>query len=468
MAKFIYYDVALLLLFIIIVGIFLYTHRKKLKIESKVFLLYRTKIGLKFINMVSRNFSKPLNILSYVSIAFGFAAMIAAFVFLYYSVILMISMVSMPKVPPIMPLLPYVPQIFNLPLPPFYFSYWLIIIVIIAVSHEFAHGIFARLYNIRVKSTGFGFLGPLLAAFVEPDEKAMEKKKAHQQLAILSAGTFANFISAIIFILILQLLFVGLYQKDGVTNYLYAYEQINSSIIKTIGNYTTEQFLNLDNKQIMNMTDLEIKTNNNTYYYKQELLPQIERLKKNAGTSIMITAYQYAPAIRANLSGAIREINNVKIEKVEDISKALSVLKPDDTVIIRTNEGNYTIKLIQNPKNESLGYLGIGFPEIKGFRLFITKISSPFFSPFNYASPKINADIIEFIINLFFWLIIISLSVALLNMLPLSVLDGGKFLYITALKLTKSKKKAEIIFKIASILVFAVFVLLTLVWLIKL
>ena len=44
-------------------------------------------------------------------------------------------------------------------------------LAIVAIPHEFAHGIFARLNNLRVKSSGFALFGPILAAFVEPDEK---------------------------------------------------------------------------------------------------------------------------------------------------------------------------------------------------------------------------------------------------------------------------------------------------------
>ena len=108
------------------------------------------------------------------------------------------------KIPPLLPLIPYVPEIFKLNfLPPFYFTYWIIAIAVIAICHEFSHGIFARRYGVKIKSTGFGFLGPLLAAFVEPDEKQMQKKPKFQQITILSAGTFANIILTIIFFLLL-------------------------------------------------------------------------------------------------------------------------------------------------------------------------------------------------------------------------------------------------------------------------
>ncbi len=137
------------------------------------------------------------------------------------------EIVRMVKIPPIMPLIPYLPQAFKLDfLPPFYFTYWIVILAIIAISHEFAHGIFAAYNKIKIKTTGFGFfpffLPIFLAAFVELDEKKMAKHKKLEQMAILSAGTFANVICAGIFLLVLwgffSLAFIPggeLFQKHG-------------------------------------------------------------------------------------------------------------------------------------------------------------------------------------------------------------------------------------------------------------
>jgi hypothetical protein len=58
-----------------------------------------------------------------------------------------------------------------------YFTYWIVAIALVAIFHEGFHGIFARFYNIKIKSTGFGFLGPFLAFFVEQDDKQMQKAK---------------------------------------------------------------------------------------------------------------------------------------------------------------------------------------------------------------------------------------------------------------------------------------------------
>lgn len=457
------YDLAFLLIFGLLVVFFLYKNRKKVKVESKVFLMYRTKIGLKFMNWASKKFSGLWNVLSYCSIAFGYVAMIAAVVLLFLSMKLMIDLVAIPKVPPLMPLVPYLPQIFKLSLPPFYFTYWLVIILILAITHEFAHGIFARYFKLKVKATGFGFLGPFLAAFVEPDEKAMGKKNKRAQLSILSAGSFSNFIFAIIFLLLMQLFFIGCYEREGVVGYMYAFEKINTTDIEQIGNYSLKEFLNLGDKELQNMTrTLPVKVDNKTYYLKPELYPTFARVKE--GKSDIVLLYQDAPAIKANLSGALQRIDDYEINNIEDISQILSFYKPGETIIIQTSEGNYSITLAQHPTNFSVSYLGIGFPQVSGTSFFFSKLTSPFFSPYSYASPKYNPELLIFIRDLFFWLILICVSVALLNMLPLGILDGGKFIYITALGLTRSKKKAEIVFKVAAFLVLLILMILMLIW----
>ncbi|GAJ11012.1 unnamed protein product, partial [marine sediment metagenome] len=142
------YDLALLALFILFVAIFLYRKRKNLKKEGLLFL-YRTSWGIKLINKVGKKYKKTLNFLSYISIGTGYLLMIGILYLVGKIIYLYVAypqIVRAIKVPPIMPLLPYIDKIVpNLGLPPFYFTYWIIIIAIIAITHEFAHGIFAAL-----------------------------------------------------------------------------------------------------------------------------------------------------------------------------------------------------------------------------------------------------------------------------------------------------------------------------------
>lgn len=465
---FIVFDLIFLVIFCIVVGLFLYKNRKKIKVESKIFLLYRTKVGLKFISWFSKKFSTMLHILSYFSITFGFLAMITAFILLYYTIEIIISLAAVPKIPPIMPLVPYLPQIFNLPLPPFYFTYWLLIIAIVAIVHEFSHGIFASLYKLKIKATGFGFLGPFLAAFVEPDEKAMQKRKAKQQLAILSAGSFANFVFAVIFLIIMQLFFIFSTAPTGI---IYATTSINISEIQniTIGSITIQGF---QKEQILplitNSKELvKVFTTNNTYYISQSLLNNQLKILTNESKELIV--FYDSPLLRANISGEIIKINNIPVKNYDKIFKNLSETKPGQIVVIETNVSKYEVIAEKNPSNESKGFIGLGSTAlpVSGTAKLLQDIISPTKNPFMFYDAKYNLEIFTFFSNLFWWLVIICVSVALINMLPLGMLDGGRFIYVAALGLTKSKKFAERVFKIAAFLILLVLLVLIVAWFVK-
>jgi hypothetical protein len=153
------YDLILLAIFVVFVAIFLYRHRQNLKREG-LLLLYKTGVGVRIIDKIGKKYKKTLNVLGWISIVLGFLLMLGMLYLFGRMVWLYVfqgQIVQLVKVPPITPLLPYLPQIFNLNLPPFYFIYWIVIIAIVAIVHEFSHGIFARHKEVKIKSTGFGF-----------------------------------------------------------------------------------------------------------------------------------------------------------------------------------------------------------------------------------------------------------------------------------------------------------------------
>ena len=241
--NFVVYDIALLVIFAVVVAIFLIRNKKKLKREGLLFL-YKADWGIKLINKIGKKYGKVLHVLSYISIGVGFLLMAGIF-YLFGRIMLIYifnpSIVKAIKVPPILPLFPYLPQVFKLDfLPPFYFIYWILIIAIVAIVHEFSHGIFAAYSKVKIKKTGFGFfpffLPVFLAAFVELDEKIMATKEKIKQMAILSAGTFANVLTAILFFFILWGFFATSFAPAGITFDSYSYSLVNMSDIKSINN----------------------------------------------------------------------------------------------------------------------------------------------------------------------------------------------------------------------------------------
>ncbi|MCX6748609.1 MAG: hypothetical protein NT076_03310, partial [Candidatus Pacearchaeota archaeon] len=203
--SFMLYDLIFLVAFCLFLITFLSIRRKKIKREG-LLVLYRTEVGIKIINYISKKYKKLLDRAEYVVIGCGYLFMMVMLYFLFqlcYYFIKFPDFIRAVKIPPIVPLIPYLPNIFKADyLPPFYFTYWIIVLAVAAITHEFLHGIYFKREGIKIKSTGFAFLGPFLAFFVEPDEKKMQKMKIKKQLAAISAGGFANILMTILFFII--------------------------------------------------------------------------------------------------------------------------------------------------------------------------------------------------------------------------------------------------------------------------
>jgi len=181
MVNFIVYDLIFMVLFAVVVIFLLNRNKKNLKRHGWIFL-YHSKFGLKFIDWVAKTFGTILRPLQYVIVASGYILMTFMVWLMGLSVWRYVTSPipeQLRNVPPIAPLIPYFPRLFNLDsfFPPLFFTYFLIALAIVAVSHEFSHGILARLNKIKVKTTGLAFFGPFFGAFVEPDEKQMAKMK---------------------------------------------------------------------------------------------------------------------------------------------------------------------------------------------------------------------------------------------------------------------------------------------------
>lgn len=468
------YDIILLVTFVVFTSVFLYRRRKNLKREGLMFL-YKTSLGIKIIKRIGEKYKRLLNFLSYVSIALGFflmGAMIYLFGKLVWTYIFQSEIVQMVKVPPIMPLVPYLPQIFKLSfLPPFYFIYWIVIIAIVAISHEFSHGIFAANKGVKIKSTGFGFfpyfLPVFLAAFVELDEKKMEKKKISSQMAILSAGTFANVLVGILFFGILVLFFSLAYTPSGVVFDTYTYSAVgiaNISLINNIpvSNPTYEKILELSNEEGFN----EIQANGAGYLFTKDIL------EKQNDNRTSLGLYDDAPAINANLSSIIVKMNGIDINSRDKLGEELLKYSPGEKVIITTLEDgaffDHEITLGKNPTNKTQPYLGIGFMDKANSGVLgkIVRIFSSFKDTNVYY--KSNFGAADIIYDLLWWLVLISFSVALVNMLPVGIFDGGRFFYLAMLAVTKSQSKAKKIFSVLTYLFLFLLGIIMIFWAINL
>lgn len=463
--SFVIYDITFLILFVLVGFIFLHKHRSKLKREGLLYL-YRTSIGLKIIDSTATKFKKTLYYSQYLIIACGYVLMglmiwaLAKFSWLYMTSPIAAKAL---RIPVLTPLFPYVDRLFgNGLLPPFYFTYWIIAIAVIAISHEFAHGIIARLNKIKVHSTGFGFLGPFLAAFVEPDEKQMQKSKIFPQLSILAAGTFANIVMTVLFTIVIFIFFSLAFVPAGVYFNSYSMSLVNNSQITEVNGFILNNSAGiLEQIGNLNQSVTTIKADNQTYFTTPLFISY--SIENNLS---QIVAYDNSPAFNSNLSGAISEINGVKITSYNILNSTLHNYKPGDNIIVKTQDvnGEKEYNLTLSSKNNQ-PFLGIGISPAKSNGVlgwifnFISKIKDP---GIYYISEM--GDFGIFIYNLLWWIIFINLGVALTNMLPVGIFDGGRFFYLTILAITKKEKVASAAFKISTWIILLLVLVLMLKW----
>ncbi len=445
MVSFLVYDVIFLILFGLFAFFILRKNRSSLKRQGWIFL-YHTKVGLKLMDWASSKFEKVLKPLSYVVMTSGYILMGSILWLISKTVWIYISSPipeQLKNLPPIAPLIPYFPKLFGLEsfFPPLYFTYFLVALAIVAVSHEFAHGLFARLWKIRVKTTGLAFFGPFFGAFVEPDEKQMARAPKKHQLSVLAAGTFANIVMFILFGLIMWAFFVLSFAPTGIEFNAYAQSVVNVSQITHVGNSSVLSVATIPALAVEGLN--KITANNKTYYAPKETLTA-EILAKYK----QLPFFDDAPALRENIFGAITSIDGKLTRSQKELSDVLSNTVPGKTVIVttfdKTKKEAHSYEVVLDEK-KGIAYLGIGFynNERGGFGGLINKGISKVKNPNIYYSPTWDGDFVQFIYDLLWWIVIINILVALMNMLPVSILDGGRFFYLTILGLTGSAKWAK-------------------------
>jgi len=182
--------------------------------------------------------------------------------------------------------MPIIPGI-NLP-----FAEGVLSLAVLLFFHEVSHGILARVEKIRVKNSGlvlFGFLP--IGAFVEPDEKQLQKSDAEKQKNVLAAGSSANLIISIIFFILFLVYYFTLFASNPPP----------------------------------------------TYFFKEHVM--------------VYSTVQGYPAYGILKSGMIiKEWDGVQINSLDDFSKMSNLTEPNRNVTIKTDAGVFSIKADKNGK----------------------------------------------------------------------------------------------------------------------
>lgn len=280
------------ILFYSAIVLLVYLNRNKLKKEASFVYLYKTDFGINLMKTISQKFNKIVKFFGYISVFLAYIGLFfISFMLIKNAIDLIISKPGALGGSPVIPGLPIAGLGITFPLIIGWISLFIIMIV-----HEFSHGIVAKAHNVRIKTTGIAFFGPILGAFVEPDEKSLKKRSDKVQLSIFSAGPISN----VVLWLICGILIFGL--STLLINITYA-DGVKIGVIKN------------------------------------ETLPI------------------YKAGLKDN--PIIIGINNITIKNSTDLEIALNELKPNQEILLKTKEKEYLINTTINPENESKAYLGI-------------------------------------------------------------------------------------------------------------
>jgi len=173
-------------------------------------LIWRTKRGLRFIDRVGKRFRRFWIGFGNAAAGIGFILMIFVFVSLLLYVILLLHNPGN-AVPGAKLIIPGI----TIPL-----VEGLIALFSVLLVHESSHGYVMRAQDLRTKSTGLLLWIVIPGAFVEQDDKQLQRAPLVKRLRVYAAGSFANVVFALLcFGLILALIS----PKPGV--YVYGVEQ---------------------------------------------------------------------------------------------------------------------------------------------------------------------------------------------------------------------------------------------------
>jgi len=157
--------------------------------------MWRTKWGLKIMDAVAKKIRKNKIALNSLLITMLITTIVSFAFIVYYLIEHTIKLiVGQTNVPAVSLVIPGVTSIGGVKIP-----FWTILIIfIVAAVHEFGHGLLARIWKMKIKSTGLVLLAIIPGAFVEIDEKELEKRPLKEKLSVLAAGPFFNIILAIL------------------------------------------------------------------------------------------------------------------------------------------------------------------------------------------------------------------------------------------------------------------------------
>lgn len=269
-------------------------------------------------------------------------------------------------------------------------TYGWVALVVTIIIHEAGHGILARVYNIRVDSTGIVLLlGLPIGAFVNIEREELAKATLKQKSSVLTAGPLNNMILSGLSLLALYFIVTTLNPLPPDPNapqFGVAVMSVNSgSLAQSIGLPQGAIIQNVAGQQVRQLEDLG------------------QLLRSNLGQTIDITWVDKGQTVTkaVTLPDAVEPGRGI-------LGIQVTTLSPDPKAVLNRYEGAFgsnplAILLPPTMQQGSVPYSDLMAPR--------------------YTSPIPGWPIFA---NMLFWLWFVNFNVGIFNALPIGPLDGGQ------------------------------------------
>jgi len=293
-------DLISAVVFYSIIVLYLYKNREKLIIEYNIFFLLKTKKLNDAMLKIGTKFREIIKTYASFGVVIGFAFLFLSVYTLYENASKMLSAPEQAAKMSI--LLPGIPTGAGITLP---FWFGIISIAIAAFVHEFSHGITAISENVRIKSSGIGFLLAIPLAFVEPNEEELRNVSRIARTRIAAAGPLANLTLAVLLVLFVSSFFTP-YISDKIL-------------------YTGVNIISLSKDKPAYLAGIPEKT-------------------------------------------TLTHVNGIETNNLTSFVEVLSAIAPNQKTIFTDSEGkNYEVMPSASPSNESMAYFGFVFEQAWDF-----------------------------------------------------------------------------------------------------
>jgi membrane-associated protease RseP (regulator of RpoE activity) len=270
-------------------------------------------------------------------------------------------------------------------------TYGWIALVLTIIIHEAGHGIVARVYGVKVESTGLVLiLGFPIGAFVNIEREELARTKLKEKSAILTAGPMNNMIVAglslgLLYIVVSTL--VPLPQQDSTQYGVEIMTVGDGSLANSIGLKEGDVVLDIEGDRVEHIEDLS------------------RLLQSNLGNNVAITW---------------KDTNDQEVTKIASIPArvqpntgilgvTITNVSPDPELVLsryKSAFGSNPIAILLPP---TMAEGSVPYSD-----LMASKYSSTLGSSF------------PIIANFLFWLWFINFNVGIFNALPIGPLDGGQ------------------------------------------